>query len=363
MRVVTFGAPGRYVQGPGVLDRLGELTVGLGRRLLVVGDADVLAILGDRLQAAAAPEQALCVLPMQGEVTPAAIAALTAQGREFAADLVAGLGGGKALDAAKGVAKLLNLGFVSVPTVASNDSPTARAMAIYDESHTLTAIDSLQESPRLVLADTALIARAPMRFLVAGIGDAVAKKFEAERAAADGSGNFFDGHATLTSLAIADACYRTLRAHGVAALQAAREQRTSEALEAVVEANILMAGLAYENVGLSYAHAIVRGLVKARGAADAIHGLQVAYATLVQLALEGREDPFIADLMGFYGEVELPVRLAELGMPDPTGAEIAEIARLTGMGPAGGRIQVLKSAGEIAGAIKRVEALAAQVAR
>lgn len=363
MRVVTFGAPGRYVQGPGVLDRLGELTVGLGRRLLVVGDADVLAILGDRLQAAAMPGQALSAIPMQGEVTPAAIARLAAQGREFAADLVAGLGGGKALDAAKGVAKLLGVGFVSIPTVASNDSPTARAMAIYDEHHTLTAIDSLQESPRLVLADTALIARAPIRFLVAGIGDAIAKKFEAERACADGSGNFFDGHATLTGLAIADACYRTLRTHGVAALQAAREKRTSAALEAVVEANILMSGLAYENVGLSYAHAIVRGLVKARGASSAIHGAQVAYATLVQLALEARDDSFIADLMGFYGEIGLPRRLADLGMPDPTEAEIAEIARLTGLGPAGGRIQVLKSAEQIARAIAQVEALAAQVAR
>jgi len=359
----TFGAPARYVQGPGVLDRLGELTGGLGRRLLVVGDAEVLVILGDRLEAAAVPEQALRVLPMGGEVTAAAIAGLADQGRDFAADLVVGVGGGKALDAAKGVAKALRLSFVSVPTVASNDSPTARAMAIYDEHHTLVAIDALEQSPRLVVADTALIAGAPVRFLIAGIGDAIAKKFEAERAVADGSGNFFDGHATLTGLAIADACYRTLRAHGAAALRAGREKRPDAALEAVVEANILMSGLAYENVGLSYAHAIVRGLAKARGASGAIHGLQVAYATLVQLALEGRDDAVIRDLMGFYGEVELPVRLADLGMADPTAAEIAEIARLTGIGPAGGRIQVLKSAGEIAAAIRRIEALAAHVAR
>ena len=358
----TFGAPSRYVQGPGVLDRLGELTAGLGRRLLMVVDAEVLAILDGRLEAATRG-QASRVVPMRGEVTPAAIAGLADQGRDFAADLVAGVGGGKALDAAKGVAKALGLGFVSVPTVASNDSPTARSMAIYDENHSLVAIDALAESPCLVVADTALIAAAPPRFLIAGIGDAVAKTFEAERAVADGSDNFFAGRATLTGLAIADACYRTLRAHGAAALAAARAKRVDAALEAVVEANILMAGLAYENVGLSYAHAIVRGLAKARGASAAIHGLQVAYATLVQLALEGRDDGFIAELMDFYGQVELPVGLAELGLPDPSEAEIAEIARLTGIGPAGGRIQVLRSADEIVEAIRRVEALAAQVAR
>jgi glycerol dehydrogenase len=217
----------------------------------------------------------------------------------------------------------------------------------------------LAESPCLVVADTALIACAPPGLLIAGIGDAVAKKFEAERAVADGSGNFFDGRATLTGLAIAEACYRTLRTHGAGALAATRAKRADAALEAVVEANILMAGLAYENVGLSYAHAIVRGLAKARGASDAIHGLQVAYATLAQLALEGRDDDFIAELMGFYRQVELPVRLAELGLSDPSETEIAEIARLTGIGPAGGRIQVLKSADEIVAAIRRVEALAA----
>jgi glycerol dehydrogenase len=232
-------------------------------------------------------------------------------------------------------------------------------MAIYDDHHTLTTIDTLDRSPLLVLADTALIADAPPRFLVAGMGDAIAKKFEAERAFADGSGNFFDGHATLTGLAIADACYRTLRQHGAAALEAAKAHRTSPAFEAVVEANILMAGLAYETCGLSYAHAIVRGLSKARGAEAAIHGLQVAYATLVQLALEGRDDGFITELMGFYAKVELPTSLTALGMAARTDPEIAEIARLTGIGPVGGKIQVLKSVDQIAAAIWRVEALAA----
>ncbi len=357
MAVITFGGPARYVQGPGVLGRLGELTIDIGRRLLIVADADVLAILGPRLEAAV-PDQAARILPLAGEVTAAAIADLAEAGRDFAADLVVGIGGGKALDAAKGAAKALKLGFVAAPSIASNDSPTARSMAIYDESHTLVAIDTLSESPRLVLADTEVIAAAPPRFLIAGIGDAIAKKFEAERAAADGSGNFFDGHASLTGLAIADACYRTLRAYGAAAVASARAHRTSTAFEAVVEANILMSGLAYETCGLSYAHAVVRGLSKARGAADTIHGVQVAYATLVQLALEDRDDDLIIDLMTFLRQVQLPVRLADLGMNDPSEAEIAEIGRLTGLGPAGGKIQVLKSAAEIAHAIRRIEALA-----
>src|SRR3546814_5310030 len=46
-----FGAPTRYVQGPGAIDSLGELTAGLTRRPLLVADADVLTFIQARLVA------------------------------------------------------------------------------------------------------------------------------------------------------------------------------------------------------------------------------------------------------------------------------------------------------------------------
>lgn len=353
-----FGGPTRYVQGPGAIDELGTLTARLTRSPLLVVDADVLPFVAARLATAFA-DRAHAILPFRGEVTRAAIATLVAAGREAGADAVIGIGGGKGLDAAKGVALALGLGFVAVPSIASNDSPTGRSMAIYDEAHALVAIESLPDSPLLVVADTALIANAPARFLRIGMGDALAKKFEAERAFADGAGNFFGTRPLRTALVIADACYATLREHGVAALRAAEAHRPDEAFEAVVEANVLMAGLAWESGGLSYAHAVVRGLVKARGASAAPHGDHVAYGTLVQLAIEGREDAFIRDVMHWSRSVGLPVSLEALGMAAPTPQEIAEIARLTSVGPAGGRIVVAAPPERIAQAIVRVEGLAA----
>lgn len=295
---------------------------------------------------------------LAGEVTWAAIDVLCAQAAEAGCDLVVGLGGGKGLDAAKGVALRLRLPYAAVPSIASNDGPTGRAMAIYDDAHALVAIETLPDSPVLVLVDTGLIAHAPSRFLRAGIGDAIAKKFEAERAKADGALNFFNTMPLLTAGAIADACYATLRQHGVAAMAAAETHLPNAAFEAVVEANVLMAGLAWESGGLSYAHAVVRGLVKARGAKTALHGYHVAYGTLVQLAIEDRTDSFLLDLMGFNRQVGLPASLADLGMADVTDREIADIAHLTTQGPKGGRIIVAATPGIIAQAIIRVETLA-----
>lgn len=353
----VFGGPTRYVQGPGAIEELGRLTEALTQRPVAVVDADVLPFVEAALERGFSG-RGLPVLPFSGEVTPAAMDDLLARVPSDA-DCVIGVGGGKGLDVAKGVALRAKTPFIAVPSIASNDSPTGRSLAVYNDDHVLVAIESIPDSPLMVLADTALIANAPARFLKSGMGDALAKKFEVERAVADGASNFFGTRQLITPMAIADACYATLRKHGVAAMAAAERHQPDEAFEAVVEANILMAGLSFENGGLSYAHAVVRGLVKARGAGRAPHGDHVAYATLVQLAIEGRSDEFIADVASFCSEVGLPVSLSQLGMENPESDEIAEIARLTTIGPKGGRIIVAAEQSQIADAIVRIEAMVA----
>src|SRR3546814_5732446 len=65
-----FGAPTRYVQGPGAIDSLGELTAGLTRRPLLVADAEVLTFIQTRLEACFGdrPHE---ILAFRGEVTHA----------------------------------------------------------------------------------------------------------------------------------------------------------------------------------------------------------------------------------------------------------------------------------------------------
>lgn len=355
--LATFAAPRRYVQGPGALRELATLRDGVAERPVAIVDADVLPLVEDQLKDALGGG-AFLILPFRGEITYAEIDRLRGQLGDHAPDLVIGMGGGKGLDVAKGVAKAEELPYVAVPTIASNDSPTGRSMAIYDENHTMVAVDFIPNSPVLVVVDTALIAKAPARFLRSGMGDAIAKKFEAEQAHRYGSKNGLGGGQTRTALAIADLCYRTLREFGVAALAAADRHEPDEAFEAVVEANILMAGLSWESGGVSYAHAVVRGLVQARGVKSLPHGEHVAYGTLVQLAIEGRPDAEIAELGAFLREVGLPASLADMTMTDATDAEIDEIARLTTIGPKNGMIEVRQSPAAIAAAIRRVEALA-----
>jgi glycerol dehydrogenase len=358
-----FGAPRQYIQGEGALSCLGEIADRHGAQPLLIIDRDIAGSLAKAL--AAAFSQPPATLIFGGQITQPVLDDLTDQARPLLghapAVLIYGIGGGKALDAAKGVARRLGAGFVSVPTIASNDSPTGRAIAIYDDSYKLAKIEHLLCNPEAVVVDTAIIARAPARFLRGGIGDAIAKKFEAERARSDGSINFFGTAPLLSALALADACYRTLRAHAVSGMRAAAQHIVTPDFEATIEACLLMSGIAWESGGVSLAHAVVRGIARMPGAQASLHGEHVAYGLLVQLAIEGREDNFILDLMAFYRDIAQAVTLEALGLEDVSAASWSQISAWTIDGPQGANLIVSATYQEIYDAIERVEALATEL--
>ena len=355
--VRIFGAPQRYYQGPDALDRLGDILAPFGPQPVIVADALVLDMLGARLDQALSGLSPI-IRPFAGEITYPAIEALAASLDGAVSSVAVGIGGGKSLDAAKALAKGLDIAVITVPTIASNDSPTSGAIAMYDDNHVMIAVDRMARSPEAVVVDTGLIAKAPTRFLRAGIGDAIAKKFEADGCHAGTGVTPFGTRPLLTAIAIADACYATLRRHAAAGLAACERGEPTDDLEAVVEATILMSGLGFENGGLSLAHSLTRGLVRTRGTKDSIHGDQVAWALLVQLAAERRGAAEIDDLIGFYREIGLPTRLGDLGLPDPQANEIDEIARWTMTAPHLANLPLPVDAQAIAAAIRRCEALA-----
>jgi glycerol dehydrogenase len=168
----------------------------------------------------------------------------------------------------------------------------------------------------------------------------------------------FGAAACRAAVALADLCYDTLRERSVAALAAVRERRVTEDVERVVEATVLHSGLGFESGGLSISHAMTRGLSAVRGAKDALHGHQVAYALLVQLVLEQRSAAFVSDIRGFYRQVELPVCLADIGLRDVTDEEIRAIADGTMTAPHTRNFQRTLTSADIAAAVRAVEQLA-----
>ncbi|MFG1211564.1 glycerol dehydrogenase [Xanthobacter flavus] len=314
MSVRAFGSPARYIQGPDALSELGALVRLHGRRPFVVADAIVMDLLGARLKAELGEVEAVTFATFGGECTAAEIDKLAAAARAAGADVVIGVGGGKAIDTAKGVRIALRSPLVIVPTIASNDSPTSRLVVVYTADHVLSEVRLMDANPDAVLVDTSVIVQAPARFFVAGIGDALSKKFEVEQCAAAGGLNFFKGRPTSLAVTIADACYGAIRADGEAAVTAVSRKTADDAVERLVEATILLSGLAFESGGLSIAHSLTRGFSTVPEVARALHGEQVAVGLLVQLLAEGREADFMADMLAFYARLNLPRALEDFGV-------------------------------------------------
>jgi len=322
-----MGGPGRYIQGPGALDHLGSILGGLGQKPLVIADRIVWGLLGQRVrdslaQAGLEPVRA----EFGGECCLDEIERISALAREAGVGAIVGLGGGKTIDTAKAVSLAAPVPLIIAPTIASNDAPCSRVIVIYGPAGDLREVRVIPFNPLVVLVDTAVIARAPARFLVSGMGDALSTKFEADQTWASGGINKFEGSPCRTALVLADACYDLVRRHGLGAKEAAERQEVTEDLEAVIEANIYLSGLGFESGGLAAAHGLTRGLSRIEELHGCLHGEEVAFGTLVQLVLEGRSDEFMADLIGFYRQIGLPATLADLGLKRATEEHLRAIA-------------------------------------
>lgn len=348
-----FASTPFYLQGAGAMAKVGEVAARIGAAPAIVIDALVRPLVGAALESGFASP--VPVEEFSGEVTDANIGAIAE--RMPRADVIVAVGGGKALDAGKAVALKLGVPVISVPTIASTDGPASRGIAMYDDTHRLVRVDQMPANPAAVIVDTAVIAGAPARFLRAGIGDAIAKKFEGEGCWAGGGRTKHGTRPTHSARAIADAAYRMLRAHAVAGIAAAERHEVTEDLEATIEASVLLSAMGFENGGLSIAHSTTRGLMTLRTAKDRLHGEHVAYGTMVQLAVDGRPREALLDLAGFLRDVGLPASLGDLGVAGVTDEEFETIAAAIMNSPHIGNVPTPLTQADVVAALRTVEKL------
>jgi len=315
--VKIFGSPNRYIQGNGILDRLEEILSPLGDRFFVFGDEIVLSIVGDRIATVLKSSGKIFTMEkFQGECCYSEIFRLKTEAEKSKAEVIIGIGGGKACDTTKALSIQLKLPIVIIPTIAATDAPTSHLVALYDENHVIKEVLRMEPRTSLVLVDTGVIARAPARFLVAGMGDALSTKFEAEACWKSGATNLFRAKPFQAALHLASLAYEIIIEYGEEAKRSVEDKEVTSALENVVEANILLSGLGFESGGLAAAHAVHAGFTLIPEMNRSLHGEKVAFGILVQLILENRELDFIEDLIQFYKLIGLPTSLKALGLKE-----------------------------------------------
>ncbi|MBR3640537.1 MAG: glycerol dehydrogenase [Oscillibacter sp.] len=310
-------SPAKYVQGKGVMHHLDEYLQGMGKNLMILQTAGGTRRNMDTLNACFEGKgYHIDYRQFGGECTRAKIEAWAQHCKETGITAVIGIGGGKVLDTTKGIAHYAGLPMVIVPTVCATDAPCSSLSVMYTDEGVFDAYLFLDACPNVVIVDTEVIAKAPAKMLVAGMGDAMATWFEARACRASGSDNQVHAKPTNAATCLARTCWEVLQADGVMAKMAVEQGVVTKALENVVEINTYLSGVGFESGGLAAAHGIQKGFTVIPELNETLHGEKVAFCTITQLVLENAPTDEIESVLDFCLSVGLPVCFADLGYPE-----------------------------------------------
>lgn len=320
-------APTQVLRGWGILSESGSSIAALGTRPLVITSPRLRQQLASTW-GAIATEQGLDMgfADFSRECSQVGLASLGEQAKQHRANVILGVGGGKALDTAKLLAQQIHCPVVTIPASAATCAAWTALSNVYSPAGAFAYDVPLLHCPALLILDYQLVQTAPMRTLVAGIGDALAKWYEASISSGNSS-------QTLVIAAVQQA--RVLRdlllQKSVAALGSPGGADWQEVVDGTVLMAGLMGGLGGAQCRTVAAHAIHNGLTHLPESQGTLHGEKVAYGILVQLRLEeliqGSQLARSArqQLCQFYQQVGLPMTLTDLGL---AGVSLQELQRV-----------------------------------
>ena len=306
-----------YSIGQNVYKEVDRVCKIYGKRVLLIGGKKGMEA-GKELLEKALEESKLEIVDavLYGrECTAQAIRKLTEYAISLNVDMIFGMGGGKALDTAKGVAYEMELPIFTFPTIAATCAATTALSVVYREDGSFEKFWFYERPANHCFIDLDIIANAPDQYLQAGMGDTVGKFFECHFSA---RGDQL-AHASALGREISNLCYAPLYEHGVQALKDCKAHRCSEDLKEAVLANIVSTGLVslmvLDDYNCAIAHSVYYGLVLIPGYEEEnLHGNGVAYGVLIQLAVD-KDLEEAKKLKEFLMKLDIKTTLKEMNIP------------------------------------------------
>lgn len=321
--------PLKYVQQAGILSELGAYAAALGTRVMAVVSPSNRRRMGNLIQESLEKGGCQCIFAeFGGEITAQETQRLADLCISENCDVILGAGGGRVMDAARAAADIADKKLIIFPTAAANDAPCSAVVVLHDENGKVVEVREVRRNPDLVLVDTAIVAKAPVRFLVAGMGDALATWYEARACNRSGAVTHAGGGCGRAALALAKLCYDTLLTLGNEAMDAVEHGEINDALEEIVHATVYLSGMGFENGGVAACHAVNDGFTAIPDSKHLLHGELVGFGVLVQLELEKADDEEKKTVHDFMHRVGLPMTFEQLGMNELTEEKLQKVAEV-----------------------------------
>jgi len=325
--MITIKTPERYINEPDILKSAGEYIGKLGNKALIIGGKTALKSVGEEFFSSIQQADIEFKIEEFGDYCSREnIDKFTSIVKETQVDLIIGVGGGRVLDLVKAVGEKSNVAVVTVPTIAATCAAWSALSVIYDESGKVTDFNILNTSPKLVLVDAGIIAKAPVRYLNAGIGDTIVKWYEAAPHIVEGQNDI----SLNIGLQTAKLALQILYDNSAIAAKEVERNNVNKEVKDVVDAIIILAGLVGSINGgkhrAAIAHAIHDSLTAIPETHGSLHGEKVIFGLIVQFVLEGKSEKEIEELVGFLNLLNLPVTLEQLGIKEEVSEKIFKVA-------------------------------------
>ena len=319
-----------YSIGDKIYDKIGPVCESYGRKVLVIGGRKALDAAYNKIRSYVEQTNLEIIgKEIYGEnCTYATVEKLRAMPLYQEADMVFGVGGGKALDTVKCLCITDDKPVFAFPTIASNCSACTSVSIMYNEDGTFLKPHFFIRPVMHSFIDTEIIAKAPSQYMWAGIGDTYAKYYEAMIS----SRNERLEHFTALGVAVSRMCCDPLIEYGPQALEDHRKGLCTYDVEQVVLAIVVTTGIASIFLTKDYtpdynsglAHAVFYAMTSYPVIEERhLHGEVVGFGILLALLVDQQDEEF-EKIYRLNRAVDLPVSLGEIEITEEQWKECME---------------------------------------
>lgn len=306
-----------YSIGGNVFEKVDEICSSYGKKAVVIGGYKAMDAVREELSNKVKNIEITDFVWYGGEASYENVEMLLNNEAVKSAEMLFAVGGGKALDTVKCLSEKISKPVFTIPTIASNCAGVTSVSIMYTNEGVFKEPFFFKKPPVHSFIHTPTMAKAPYKYMWAGMGDTYAKFFESS---VSSRGEDTLVHYHRLGVIISQMCLEPILKYGTKGLEDNKKEISSYEFEQTVLAISITTGIASilltaehiidYNTGL--AHGIFYALTSFPHIEERhLHGEVVGFGVLVLLLVDKQYDMF-KKLYDFNKSVSLPTSISDL---------------------------------------------------